>query len=1053
MNLFDQLSLFDNQPSPPKPTYGPDLPPQQAKVRDHGPGNQVVVAGAGTGKTEALTQRILKLLVEGDGNGPVELQSILALTFTDKGAAEMRERVYARLVQISRSMQRGLENERLERVRAEFGECNRILTFDSFSMRLVRQFPQYSSLPGDVAILDGSQRGEMRREVTRQFWNRVESTFSEPRKRELWELLDNFSSRASVFDHIQRLAEEESEEDLRVLATLPPEDEWREEFATLVSRDGEVMWQEIEAMVGSLKLPPELHAELLDAERILAGGKGGIVTQKDWSAGFVKRWSPDLIPGLHQVGRRIREWRAEAMIEREPELDWRSRRTVAQLCEHALWWRSARREWCEQNGVATFSDVASEALEMLRNPEVAARVRAGISHLLIDEFQDTNWRQWALLDVLRDRREGNVLIVGDEKQAIFRFRGGDITVFDGVRRILLGQNTQPDEMTISRRSTKQLVGWVNSVFREVLPSRENRKPYEAPFQALESEKRSDTNGLWKILPEQWHFEEENQLPEGTRLTSAQARERAGRSLARFLRALCDDAALWKSSETPALQFPDLADVSWKISRDQTAIGIIFTTHAVKAVFEEQLRAFDVPFVSVKGSGFWSSDPVTWTLHLLRLLLDGTDRTAFVGLGRSPLGGLSDVALMEWHLASQEREEQSNSSSCFEMEGFTPSREEDAVAWELLVSRLQVWRDMARVEAASEVVEHVLENSDLAFYEAGLPDASQREQNWRKIVELLRDREADGQGGLRTLIDYFEEMVREGEQGENEADAPLPEGGSIQLMTVFASKGLGFPMTILAQMDGVPQNKGSLLLRGNLDGQRQMALKLEDDEEEEKNAPKPWLWEKLRAQEGMEEEAQWRRLFYVACTRAESHLVLVAPENEIKSGAAWINLCADGQRELIELRPISEIPRERAVRHQRVEMPQPLQPPLSRSSPHELALIDLVDPRANKFGARARAFLETHVRANGAEIREEVPFAAPALALGINSSAWVIGAWEWLALWPGGEITIAATGENGEVASARARLMLLAARDAGFHVHETWALWPLGEQTEAALVEE
>jgi ATP-dependent helicase/nuclease subunit A len=1052
MTSLLQYSLFDNETVPEKPKYGPELPPQQAKVRDHGAGNQVVVAGAGTGKTEALTQRILKLLVEGDDNGPVELESILALTFTDKGAAEMRERVYARLVQISRAMPRGERRDRLERIRADFGENNRILTFDSFSMRLLRQFPQHSPLAGDVEILDGSQRGEMRREATRQFWNRVESTFTEPQKSELWELLDVFSSRSAAFDHIQRLAEDETEEDLRALAELPPEDEWREEFAALVSRDGEAMWRDIETQVQNLSLHPELHAELLDAERIMAGGRGGIVTQKDWSAGFATRWSPDLIPGLNRVGRKIREWKAEVSIEREPELDWRSRRVVTMLCEHALWWRSARREWCEQQGVATFSDVAAAALEMLGNAEVAARMRAGISHLLIDEFQDTNWRQWALLDALRDRRDGNVLIVGDEKQAIFRFRGGDITVFDGVRKILLGEQTAPDEMTISRRSTKQLVGWVNSVFRTVLPSRETRLPYEAPFQALESEKSSQANGLWKIQPGDWHFEDENAQPEGAKFSASAGRERAGRALARFLRVLCDDAAHWKASETPILQFPDLAEVSRKISRDESAIGIIFTTHAVKAIFEEQLRAFDVPFVSVKGSGFWGGEPVTWTLQLLRLLLDGNDRTAFVALARSPLGGLSDVALMEWHLALQVEEERPVGAACFEVDGFVPSRPEDAVAWELLVSRLQVWRDMARVEAASEVIEHVLEHSELSFYEAGLPDAAQREQNWRKIVELLREREEEGQGGLRTLIDYFEDMVRNGEEGESEADAPLPAGGSIQLMTVFASKGLGFPMTILAQLDGTPQNKGTLLLRGNLDGFRQMAIKLSDEEEEEKNAPKPWLWEKLRAQEGAEEEAQWRRLFYVACTRAESHLVVVAPENEVKSGAAWTNLCADGQREMIDLRPVGEIPRERQGNSGPVSRPGELAPVLPRALPDELGLGELAGEKAARFAARARAFLETHLKANGAEIREEVPFSAPASVMGIEGAAWVVGAWEWVALWPGGQISLAATGEDGKIASRRAHLMALAARDAGFEVYETWALWPCGEQTEAALVE-
>ncbi|HEX9996936.1 MAG TPA: UvrD-helicase domain-containing protein, partial [Abditibacterium sp.] len=241
--MSHQFSLFDApSPSPSSQTefnYGRDLSPQQAKVRDHGAGNQVVVAGAGTGKTEALTQRILKLLVEGDGNGPIELEAILALTFTDKGAAEMRGRVYARLVEILRDLPRGEHRARLERIRANFAENHRILTFDAFSFRLLGQFPDFSPLMGETQVLDGGVRRQMRREVTRQFWNRVETTFSDAQKRELWQLLEVFPSRRAALEAIYRLAEAETEEQLRIWADLPPADEWREEFATLVSRDGE----------------------------------------------------------------------------------------------------------------------------------------------------------------------------------------------------------------------------------------------------------------------------------------------------------------------------------------------------------------------------------------------------------------------------------------------------------------------------------------------------------------------------------------------------------------------------------------------------------------------------------------------------------------------------------------------------------------------------------------------------------------------------------------------------------------------------------------------
>jgi hypothetical protein len=590
------------------------------------------------------------------------------------------------------------------------------------------------------------------------------------------------------------------------------------------------------------------------------------------------------------------------------------------------------------------------------------------------------------------------------------------------------------------------------VFRDVLPSLETRADYEAPFQALQSETENEVNGLWRLCPPDWHTESENEPLREKLPPLGIQRERAGRSLARFLRQLCDDAALWAEGETPSLRFPDLAEISRKIARGQNAIGVVFTSHAVKSTFETQLRAYNVPFIAVKGTGFWSSDPVTWTLHWLRLLLDGTDRTAFVGLARSPLGGLSDVALMEWHLALQEDEDRPAGASCVEITGFTPSRPDDARAWELFAARLREWRDLARVEAASEVLERVLEETELAFYEAGLPDAAQREENWRKILDMLREREAAEEGGLRALIDHLSALVREAENGDKEADAPLPSEGSIQLMTVWASKGLGFPMTVLAQLDDAPRAEGAHLMRGTLDGQRQMAFRLSDDEEDDK-APKPWLWEKLKAQEFAEEEAQWRRLFYVACTRAESQLVLLCPEREVKNGAAWTNLSVDGQRQMAALQPVGEIPLEQmGTMNASAPQPGPLAPALPRAKLKEIALSEVAGPKAERFTAKAREWVEGRLHLLGGlaeEIREEVPFSAPASELDSSQSEWIIGAWEWLAPLPDGSILLVATGETSEVALGRVKLMALAALSAGVNVHQAWALSPCGEEIDAA----
>lgn len=456
----------------------------------------------------------------------------------------------------------------------------------------------------------------------------------------------------------------------------------------------------------------------------------------------------------------------------------------------------------------------------------------------------------------------------------------------------------------------------------------------------------------------------------------------------------------------------------------------------------------MPFSSVRGSGFWSSEPAILALHLLQIILDASHREAFVGLARSALGGLSDVALLEWHLAL-EKCERAEDESCFALPEFQPSREADALAYGTFVSRLEIWRDLARVAPFSEVLEEVLAASDLAFYEAGLSDGATREGNWRKVVDLVRAREADGQGGLRSLIDGFSSLMEEALNGEDEAEAPLPGQASIQLLTVWAAKGLGFPMTILAQLDATPRPPGSALLRGQLNGQRQMAWSLNDDDAEEK-APKPWLWEKLRAGETAEEEAEWRRLFYVAVTRAESQLLLVRPEQDVRSGAAWINLCAPGYNELQEMVPVLAIPRagSNSIHNSPQQPPLSAPPPLQRAAPHELALSEVAGPPAERFTARARTWVENRLDFLGGEAeeaRQDIPFSMS------QGKQWLVGAWEWLAPLPDGTVLLVASGETPEIARMRAQMMGLAAKNAGFEVRENWAIWSLGEHTGQELV--
>ena len=1032
-----QLSLFQTEteaPTSPQITEI-ELSQQQRAVRDFGAGNQVVVAGAGTGKTEVLTQRILKLLLEGAGeSGPADLKGVLALTFTDKAAAEMRGRVYQSVVQRLRATRNPDEKARLETLRAQFFEDNRILTFDAFNRRLLAQFAEFSPLSPLAKVPSDADQTDLRREVARQFWAHA-ATISLDEKDELWLFLELFSNRARALDAISDAAQNRAPGELEFLSIVPDERSWRSQVRAMVADDLEEIWQQHELEIGDLAarwddFSPRQVENLLDRELLL--GKG-VLTKTGWSAPWERAIAPRVLSVLNRkIKKRLLQWRDGMRAKDENdeaawEREYRSRLGVAALAKYAIWWGSAAREWRENRDLADFDEVADAVLFVVAHEKIAARLREEIRFILIDEFQDTNARQWALIEATRAREIGNVTIVGDQKQAIYGFRGGDISVFDRVSAQLLSAEQKQQQLTESRRSTRPLVDWTNGAFETIFPLPDApRASFEAPFQALQSLQDAPC-GVWKLAPESWvGTPDENQ-----KLNTEKAVVRAAKSVATLLEQLLDDAKLWQSrgEETApnGLNHADLSEISRQIALNRPAVALLFATQSVKSVFEIEFRAREIPFVSLKGRGFYGCEAVRISLHLWRVLLDEDDRAAWAGLSRSPLGGLSDLALLE-QFSSLPNETKF-------------SRAQDELGAQQLKSRLENWRVLARVAPVSVVMERVLSESEIAFYEAGCADGAQREQNWRKLLDIVRARESEGNGGLRALIDFFSAM--NASRGD-EALAPLPADGSIQLLTAHSAKGLGFPMTILPQMGTVFGNDETGLLWGqNRNGESLAAFSLSREREDlDEKTPPPLVWQLLNARRLAKSEAEWKRLFYVACTRAQSHLVFVAPE--IAKSGCWLDLARDAIASADETRIRELLPPQNWNRADQSESdatpildlneePRAFEVNWANETPLEA----LCGPPNSQISTKtARLWLETQLRARGENaenVRQDVPFCIPGADLGCEDE-WIIGALEWLAPLENGWI-VAASGTR-----ERAVLMGKCARELGLKAETWWLDW-------------
>jgi ATP-dependent exoDNAse (exonuclease V) beta subunit len=828
----------------------PDASSRQ-RVREDLDSTLFVEAGAGSGKTTELVARLVRLVT----TGTAELASIAAITFTDKAAAELRDRVRAAFTKGAA----GSDPDVAARSRLALDQLDgaAIGTLHAFAQRLLSEHPIEAALPPRIEVLDEVSSGVA---FERRFAAFRDALLEDPAYERTLLLLfaagvkpEALRSLALAFgDNWDLVAEHVDQNPTAPPPVRPLVDEALGaidavcELRHLCRAADDLLAARLEQLLGHIGWLRSLDNEIDLLEAIGDNPPRPAPSFAVGNCGRQQNW-PDVVAvrdAVSAVGSRLDDVCA----------------VVADACAHHVGAAIARftlagAEARRADGQLEFHDLLVMARALLRDPEHGPGVRAHLhgryQRILLDEFQDTDPIQielavriaaaepasaaagtlaWDAVDVA----PGHLFIVGDPKQSIYRFRRADIRTFLAAQRHFGGDGGLV-RLTTNFRSARPLIDWLNGVFgvlMDITPG--NGDAAQPPFVALDPVRAAPLVGPpVAILGRDPH-------PQRTLADDVRAAE-AAEAAAAIGRVINEG---WSVAEEPH---------GWRPAR-LGDIAILVPARTSLPFLEDALEAAGIPFRAEASSLVYATRAVRDVLMVLRAVDDPTDKLRVVAALRTPLLACGDDDLFRFKV-----ERGGHWSYLVDQPAEVP--DDDPVAMGL--SYLRTLHDERQWRTPSELLDRIVR--DRRAMELGFVEHRPRDV-WRRlrfVIDQARAWSESTGGSLRQYLHWVSEQTAE---GARVAEAVLPEtdDDAVRIMTIHAAKGLEFPVTIVSGLSTLASRRrapGEVVFGPGGVGYRFGRHVVTEEFE---------AWLPIDEQMAFDERV---RLLYVACTRARDHVVV------------------------------------------------------------------------------------------------------------------------------------------------------------------------------------
>ncbi|AQY51930.1 ATP-dependent helicase [Listeria weihenstephanensis] len=873
--------------------------------------NILVAAAAGSGKTAVLVNRVIEKII--DPENPIDVDELLIVTFTNASAAEMKAR-------IGRAIENALlANESSGHLKRQIALLNyaSISTLHSFCLDVIKRYYYLADIDPEFRLIDPIESAMVRDEVMDKL---LEEHYGQAEDIAFFELVDTFTGDRSD-DDISRVVGE-----LYDFSRAHPDPEkWLEAIVTNydVANISDVVDLSFYPVIEKQLLMTLRQAEHFLRHAILlcgetAGPEPYIVTLNN-DLDQVMFIIEALNNGWNELGD---TWKAvkfqriatlknkdmydEVLVDQVKKLRDQAKKVIT----------DAQNEWFQRSGtnylldlgkmkptietlialskefsvrfyeekvargMLDFNDLEHLALRILSDPEhknkpssAALGYLAKFKEVLIDEYQDTNMVQESILSLVTADTEadGNLFMVGDVKQSIYRFRLAEPGLFLAkYKRYTEDGHETGMKIDLSQnfRSRSEVLDTTNFIFNQLMDTEVGEIEYDSQAELVLGANfpESDTSDTELVLID---MEQDDKSDEADDLSPEQLQKRQveARYIARRIDLLIQE-------KTP------IFDKALKQYRAIEYRDIVILSRALTSApeMEEAMKELDIPFYANNNSGYFEATEVAVMISLLKIIDNPYQDIPLASVLRSPLIGLNEDAMARIRAVGK------NMPYFEALEKYAITQSDGLVEQvQSFLKQLSNWRELSMRENLADLISQIFQETHFYDFMGGLPGGKQRQANLRALLDRANQYEKTAFRGLFRFIRFVEKLEVKG-QDLGTAKTLGEKEDVVRMMTIHASKGLEFPVVFLSGLDR-KFNMRDIYNKYLFDKDFGFATRYNDPV---KRIVYPTIMQQaIKYKKVAEMTAEEMRVLYVALTRAEEKLILVGTVPSLeKATAEW-----------------------------------------------------------------------------------------------------------------------------------------------------------------------